>query len=94
MKAWGVQWRSKNNLDGRTEHLIWSPLFHTRGECRQYISERFGYLRKRPDLRVEPHGWRIPRAVRVVVALAGQETRAPNDSRAADQTSKSPEAQG
>jgi hypothetical protein len=54
-------------------HLLWSPLFHTRREARLYIDEKFGYIRRRIDLRVEPHGWRMPRAVRVVVALAGEE---------------------
>ena len=73
MKAWGVQWHSRNRLDGDRRHLMWSPLFHNRREARLYIDEKFGYIRRRIDLRVEPHGWRMPRAVRVVVALAGEE---------------------
>ena len=32
---------------------------------RQYIKA----ARKRPDLRAEPHGWRVPRPVRVSVAV-------------------------
>jgi len=70
VRAWGVQWRSVNRLDGKSERLIWTPLFHTRRECRRYIEERYGYIRQRPDLRAEPHGWRMPRAVRVLVLIA------------------------
>lgn len=75
MKAWAVEWRSANRLDGRRRHLVWSPesgpgdyrLFRTRAACRAYIEARYGYIRKRPDLRSEPIGWRIPQAVRVKV---------------------------
>ena len=68
MKAWGCLWRSKNRLDGRTEYLMWTPLFRTRRDCRRFIAEEFGYIRQRPDLRAEPHGWMVPRAVRVTIA--------------------------
>lgn len=68
LTAWGVVWLSVNRLDGRTEALQWTPLFRTRRECRAFIDERYGYIRSRPDLRAEPHGWRIPRAVPVQVA--------------------------
>lgn len=67
MKAWGVLWRSCNHLSGKTEHLMWTPLFRTRKECRAYIEAEFGYFRTRPDLKYEPHGWRMPEAVRVEV---------------------------
>jgi len=74
--AWAVEWHSVNRLDGDRRHLQWSPesgpgdfrLFRTRRACRAYIEERYGYARDREDLRAEPHGWRIPRAVRVTVS--------------------------
>jgi hypothetical protein len=67
---WAVEWNSKNKLDGRVSRLQWGhglELFRTRLECRELIEERYGYIRKRPDLRREPHGWRMPIAVRVGV---------------------------
>lgn len=70
LNAWGVEWHSTNSLDGESCYLIWTPLFRTRRECRAFVDEQFGYIRKRPDLQREPHGWRIPKAVRVVVRLA------------------------
>jgi hypothetical protein len=42
-------------------------LFRTRHDCRAFIEERYGYIRTRSDLRREPHGWMVPRAVRVEV---------------------------
>jgi hypothetical protein len=80
--AWGVEWHSRNRVDGETRSLIWDlrddgkyHLFRTRRECREFIEERYGYIKTRPDLRIEPHGWRLPRAVRVrVAALDGEPT--------------------
>jgi hypothetical protein len=46
-------------------------LFRTRRECRAYIKVRYGYMWTRPDLRAEPFGWFLPRAVRVEVNRAG-----------------------
>jgi len=73
--AWGIEWHTRNRVDGDQRHLIWAPepgpgafrLFRTRRECRAYIEGRYGYIRTRPDLRAEPHGWLLPRAVRVTV---------------------------
>ena len=67
---WAVEWRSQNRLDGARRHLTWESdvrLFRTRRECRDFIKQEFGYIRTRPDLRTEPHGWRLPLAVRVGV---------------------------
>lgn len=76
MKAgerWAVRWHSHNRLDGVTEHWMWEDLrpllFCTRREARAYIQSKYGYINVRPDLRAEPHGWRLPRAVRVRVVL-------------------------
>ena len=70
---WALLWRSRNRLDGRTEHLVFRHclpcLFRTRSDARFYAEERYGFIRKRPDLRAEPHGWRMPKAVRVKIAL-------------------------
>jgi hypothetical protein len=74
---WMPLWRSKNSLDGETQHLIfrdWQTAesgtdgvlaFRTRKACREYIRRVFGYIANRPDLKAEPHGWRMPQAVRV-----------------------------
>jgi hypothetical protein len=73
MTLWAAKWRSSNKLDGRRQHLIlwgWSEgvaLFTTRAACREWIEQRYGYIRHRPDLRAEPHGWRIPQPVRVSI---------------------------
>ena len=80
MNAWAVEWYSVNRLDGETRRLQWCPesgpgdyrLFRTRRACRAYIEERYGYIRNRPDLRAEPHGWHLPSAVRVTVTKAPQ----------------------
>jgi hypothetical protein len=76
---WAAEWRSVNRLDGDTRHLIHDTdhrechaqhfplLFHTRREARAFIEEKFGYIRERPDLRSEPHGWRVPQPVLVQV---------------------------
>ena len=74
---WGVMWYSKNKLDGVTKHLIGSGLtpvlFRTRSDARDYINDSYGYIKHRKDLRVEPHGWRMPRAVRVECSYKFQE---------------------
>jgi len=75
---WAIQWRSDNKLDGYTERFLWdwkdpdrvSPiLFRTRREARAFINERYGYIRERPDLKSEPHGWKCPRPIKVRVTL-------------------------
>jgi hypothetical protein len=40
-------------------------LFSTRLEARYYINLKYGYLRDRPDLKQEPFGWMMPRAIKV-----------------------------
>lgn len=70
---WAVKHRSENKLDGVTEYIEWNGvvprLFETRREARAYIWQEYGYINTRPDLRAEPHGWRMPRVVRVAVIL-------------------------
>lgn len=68
---WGALWHSENRLDGVREHLCCENclpvLFVTRRECRAWIVDRYGYIKTRRDLRAEPHGWRMPRPVRVTI---------------------------
>ena len=69
---WAAQWHSKNRLDGETRHIINGDfclpvLFRTRRECREFIQKHYGYIKEREDLRREPHGWRLPKAIKVQV---------------------------
>jgi hypothetical protein len=69
-RFWAIQWRSRTRLDGVQTRFQWSNeirLFRTRREARAFIDMEYSYIRNRPDLRTEPHGWRMPRAVRVIV---------------------------
>lgn len=81
--AWAVRRISENRLDGRCEYFMGASnvtkpaelagcshlLFATRAAARAYIKARWGYLAQRPDLRAEPHGWKMPQAVQVAVQL-------------------------
>lgn len=73
--CWGVMWRSRNLLDGITLRLMCGPetcapaLFRTRRAAQEWIDREYGYIRTRPDLRAEPHGWRMPIPVRVTVTV-------------------------
>ena len=74
---WAGQWFSNNIRDGVTKHILYANclpvLFRTRRECREYINERYGYIKDREDLRSEPYGWRLPRPVKVILALKNEE---------------------
>jgi len=76
---WAAEWYSDNALDGVSRHLVYENLlpviFRTRKECREYVKRRYGYIALRPDLRREPHGWRVPRPVKVGVAKLAQNGR-------------------
>jgi len=69
---WAAEWHSKNYLDGDRRHIIYEnllpALFKTRRECRAFIKEKYGYIAERPDLQAEPHGWRTPKAVKVIIS--------------------------
>ena len=71
MAIWGLEWRSNNVLDGERKYLIYQDtlpcMFKTRREARCYLRDRYGYIRTRPDLRVEPHGWKMPRVTKLIV---------------------------
>ena len=71
---WAAEWYSRNRLDGVTRNIInanYVPaLFRTRRQCRQFIEEKYGYIKSRRDLRAEPHGWRMPTAIKVKVEIS------------------------
>lgn len=66
---WGLLWRSKNRRDGVVEHLLYvnclPVLFATKKEASAYAAREWSWLKTRPDLRREPHGWRMPKPVKV-----------------------------
>ncbi len=74
-KLWAAEWCSKNLLDGEERHLINRDsvpvLFRTRKRTREWIEAEYGYIRTRADLRKEPHGWSIPKAVKVIIVRQG-----------------------
>ena len=69
---WGLKWVNVNRLDGYHEHIVYEnclpALFRTRAEARKFADERYGYIRTRPDLQAEPHGWRVPRPIKLKVS--------------------------
>jgi len=74
--AWGILQHSENHLDGKREYLdgdashpCRTRLFYTREEARRFNNERYGYIRNRPDLQREPHGWKLPKVVCVVINM-------------------------
>ena len=72
MTYWGILWRSNCKLDGKREFLIHKfrpTIFVTRKEAREHIDEHYGYIRTRKDLQKEPHGWKIPKAVKVKIVM-------------------------
>ena len=74
MIRWAALWHEKNRLDGVTKHLLCEKcvpvLFRTRQECREWIESKYGYIREDSGLRGEPHGWRMPKAVKVSIEIA------------------------
>jgi hypothetical protein len=76
MSIWAAEWYSKNHIDGVSKHILFNPetclpaLFRTRQQARDFITQNYGFIRDREDLRKEPHGWRVPSAVKVIVAKA------------------------
>lgn len=71
MTIWAAEWCSKDKIDGERKHIInencLPKLFKTRREARLFIKEKYGFIATRPDLRSEPHGWRMPRVIKVDV---------------------------
>ena len=69
---WGAEWNSVCKRDGETRYIIFEggmPLvFGTRAQARHWVKEKYGYIRYRPALQEEPHGWRVPRVVRIRIS--------------------------
>jgi len=69
--VWGLQWKSKNEIDGETKHIIHENLlpllFKRKHQATIYARKRYGYIAKRKDLRADPHGWRMPKPVKLIV---------------------------
>jgi hypothetical protein len=67
---WAIMWRSTSELNG---DFMWNGstpyLFRTKREAKALIDEKWGYIKDRPDLRAEPHGWRLPVPVKVEVII-------------------------
>lgn len=76
-ERWAIMGSSNNRLDGYSEWLLgtyetgMSVLFRTRQEARDYpeLKRYNGMLRRRRDLRIEPHGWRAYRPVKVRITI-------------------------
>ena len=73
-ERWAALWRSKNILDGENKHVMFATggqpmLFNTRKDAAAWIKETYGYIAHRSDLRGEPHGWRVPKPVRVKIII-------------------------
>lgn len=66
---WGLEWRSRNQLDGTQRHIVMlnlvPALFKTRREARALQQAQYGYIGRHSDLRKEPHGWTVPAVVRI-----------------------------
>jgi len=79
VNLWAAEWHSKCLLDGEKRHIInmnlLPVLFRTRRKCREFIENNYGYINERPDLKAEPHGWRIPQAVKVEIVKIGTKRR-------------------
>jgi hypothetical protein len=75
-ERWGALWRSKNRREGRCEHLMFEnyvPVFFlSKRDAREWIDKKWGYIRKRPDLQREPHGWKMPVPVRVTIEVVSK----------------------
>ena len=78
MALWMIKHITDNKLDGHREHYEWcgyrrpgyGPLFfRTRQEARDANEAWHGYIKRRPDLRTEPHGWKMPRVVKVEIEI-------------------------
>jgi hypothetical protein len=84
--GWAVLWTSDNQLDGFRQYLeggvrfdrlpqfagYRTMVFPSRSAARDFIKREYGYIAERPDLRREPHCWRVPRPVRVRVTVTPQ----------------------
>ncbi len=80
--AWGILWREDSQLDGYREFLVGDPdtptkrlLFSSRKAARTACEARYGYISQRADLRAEPHGWKMPKVVKVRIEFMVEQPR-------------------
>lgn len=69
---WAVKWRSANRIDGARQHFMSDTrglpmIFDTKHQAQAFIAGNYGYIAKRS--RKEPHGWKMPIAVRVTITI-------------------------
>ena len=71
LDRWGLLWSSQNARDGKREYLLWNSasgvllMFRTRQAARNFADSNYGYIKRSHDLRMEPHGWNMPRPVKL-----------------------------
>lgn len=73
---WAALWRSRCRLDGKVEYIINRDLvpaiFRTRKQAAEFVEREYGFIKDRKDLRDEPHGWKYPKLIKVVVKEVGE----------------------
>ena len=74
-REWAAVWFSRSKRHGTERYLLRGVegnvlTFRTRALARKYIAGAYAYIARRSDLRGEPYGWRLPRAVRVRIVEA------------------------
>lgn len=83
LRRWALEWTQNIQLDGFRQHLLAFDylrpphinVFRTRREAQAFCKERYGYIARRGDLRREPHCWRVPKVVRVIVTIAKESSK-------------------
>lgn len=79
--VWVAVWHSRNALDGRARHIMNDHIsnnpmtFPTREKARQWVRKEYGFIRTRPDLQAEPHGWRMPTVAKATLTLTTEPLR-------------------
>ena len=71
--CWMVEMRCnpEKNHDRTESYINWSgwgigdAFFRTKKDCQTFINENYAYIRTRKDLREYPHGWRMPKPIKV-----------------------------
>ena len=70
---WGLLWQSRTQRGVYREHLMFQDgrflMFQDRKHARAYAAEKYGYIKRRPDLRCEPHGWKMPQPVKLLAIV-------------------------
>lgn len=67
---WACVFEHSGGVDLSLFDFCQLKLFKTRAEARAYNEKRFGYIKRRPDLKAAPHHWRFRAPVRVTVRIS------------------------